>query len=60
MGRLDPPDSAPSRPRKPTAKEEPMASDKQIRAPHADDLLTPENSAVIFAGILFEDGEPDA
>lgn len=28
--------------------------------PHADDLLTPENSAVIFAGILFEDGEPDA
>lgn len=37
-----------------------MASDKQIRDPHADDLLTPENSAVIFAGILFEDGEPDA
>jgi nicotinamidase-related amidase len=25
-----------------------MASDKQIRDPHADDLLTSENSAVIF------------
>lgn len=37
-----------------------MASDKQIRDPHADDLLTPQNSAVIFAGILFEVGEPDA
>lgn len=37
-----------------------MAIDKQIRDPHADDLLTPQNSAVIFAGILFEVGEPDA
>lgn len=41
-------------------RKEPMAIDKQIRDPHADDLLTPENSAVIFAGILFEVGEPDA